>query len=416
MPDIRFSIVIPTRNRAETLQYALRTCLSQNHGSFEIVVSDNCSSPETKKVIDSFGSDKIRYVRSDVPLAMSENWEFALTQAQGEYIVFIGDDDGLLAHALNDVDHLIEGLGSPLIRWERVYYSWPSHPKHPDLLRIPLNRKDAYLDSYQTMQRAANKLIDYRLLPMCYNSAIHCDLVGRLKQKTGRVFLTFAPDICSGFGFASLVKDYPSVGRPMSINGGSSASNGVATLVLKEKTPILQEYQTLNAQSKLTWHPEVPNILSLSAFLADAFLQVKALAFPNDSKLDIDRKRLVLNCLEESRPAFVNTEAREGILQAIRGSLSDDRELVNWFDTEIMNSELTQPESKSDHLKYGLTDQNLFLRADEFGVSNVYEASVLYEKLTGYAQHRAKWQPSEKRPLSYAQRIRKAIDVLITGN
>jgi hypothetical protein len=251
------------------------------------------------------------------------------------------------------------------------------------------------------MRRVGNKLIDYRLLPMFYNSAVHRDLVTELKQKTGRVFLTIAPDISSGFGFASLVKKYPSVGRPMSINGGSSKSNGVAALVLKDNSPILKEYQTLNFHSDLLWHSRVPNILSMSALLADAFLQIKESNFPH-SRLKIDRKRLILNCLQESRSEFSNSDARNTILRAIRKSLEDDNKLIDWFDKKIVNSKLTQPESRSVSLKYGLTDQNQFLRADEFGVQNVYDASVLYEKLTSYSQIKIRWHQNLS---SYSQRI-----------
>ena len=61
---IRFSIVIPTRERHETLGSTLQTVLTQDFDDYEIVVSDNFSSPETKLVVDSFNSDKIKYFLS----------------------------------------------------------------------------------------------------------------------------------------------------------------------------------------------------------------------------------------------------------------------------------------------------------------------------------------------------------------
>ena len=36
-----FSVVIPTRNRASLLRYALQTALDQDFDDYEIVVSDN---------------------------------------------------------------------------------------------------------------------------------------------------------------------------------------------------------------------------------------------------------------------------------------------------------------------------------------------------------------------------------------
>ena len=61
------SIVIPTRERAETLYHTLRTCLEQEGDDYEVVVCDNCGSPATRAVVDGFASARIKYVRSAKP-------------------------------------------------------------------------------------------------------------------------------------------------------------------------------------------------------------------------------------------------------------------------------------------------------------------------------------------------------------
>src|SRR5262245_43353046 len=75
----RFSVVIPTRERAETLRHSLRTCAEQDFDDYEVVVCDNSSSPATRQVVQECGCAKVRYVRSDRPLAMSDNWDLALS-------------------------------------------------------------------------------------------------------------------------------------------------------------------------------------------------------------------------------------------------------------------------------------------------------------------------------------------------
>ena len=126
--DVRFSIVIPTRERADTLEYTLRTCLYQDFKNYEIIVCDNCGSSTTKEVVDSFKSEKIKYFRSDKPLAMSDNWELALSHAVGEYIIFIGDDDGLLLNSLSKIDCLIRELDVKALCWTPILYIWPDVP------------------------------------------------------------------------------------------------------------------------------------------------------------------------------------------------------------------------------------------------------------------------------------------------
>jgi glycosyltransferase involved in cell wall biosynthesis len=138
----RFSVVIPTRERAGTLRYALRTCLNQSFDDYEIIVCDNHSSPPTRAVVDEAGSRKVRYVRAPEPLAMSANWELAVGAARGEYVLVLGDDDGLLPHALGELDRLLRESGARAVRWTQASYTWPdiALPGQGNYLRVPLAR------------------------------------------------------------------------------------------------------------------------------------------------------------------------------------------------------------------------------------------------------------------------------------
>ena len=138
-----FSIVIPTRERAETLAFTLRTCLNQDFDDYEIIVSDNCSSPATREVVDAAGSEKVKYVRSDQPLSIAASWEFAVSHASGEYVTGIGDDDGLMPYALRELDRLIGRHDRPAaVHWHRGTYSWPNVAvaHEANVLRLPLMR------------------------------------------------------------------------------------------------------------------------------------------------------------------------------------------------------------------------------------------------------------------------------------
>jgi len=55
----RFSIVIPTRQRADTLKFAIETALAQTHPDFEVVVQNNGNDPATNDVVASFASSRI---------------------------------------------------------------------------------------------------------------------------------------------------------------------------------------------------------------------------------------------------------------------------------------------------------------------------------------------------------------------
>ena len=392
MSNPRFSVVIPTRQRADTLLYTLRTCLAQRFDNYEIVVCDNCSSPATKQTVESFKSSKIKYIRSDRPLAMSDNWELAVSHAAGEYVIVIGDDDGLLPYALEELNYLLQTTRAKALRWEYISYFWPdiALPKLANKLDIPLVRGNRVLRSLEVIPSVANLRMTWQVLPMLYNSAIHRDLIAMLRKKTSRVFSERHPDIYSGFAFAYLVKSYPSIGRPMSIGAASAKSTGVATVYLGEPSEVSSEFCSLNRDADLGCHPQVPNIEVVPAFTASAFQHAKQALFPNDRRLRIDRRRLIENCVHA---IVADSEAQwKQDLQAIRVSLEDDASLGNWFDSKFRDY---RPPLRSEKYSFeweeGFDGTNLHINAARFGVKDVFGAAELCEKILGSGSGSSRW-------------------------
>src|SRR5436190_12720152 len=186
----RFSIVIPTRERANTLHFAIRSCLAQEFDNYEIVVCDNCSSPSTRETVNKFNSPRIRYIRSDVPLAMSDNWELAVSHARGEFVTVVGDDDGLLRHALCEADRLIRRYDATMIRWALAYYKWPDYAPQTEAHRLSfaIAGQSELVEARSLIRDLIKEPKRYHELPMIYNSFIHRDLIDRLRTQTGRVF------------------------------------------------------------------------------------------------------------------------------------------------------------------------------------------------------------------------------------
>jgi glycosyltransferase involved in cell wall biosynthesis len=95
-----FSVVIPTYNRSELVQGAVRSVLAQTFGNFEVVVSDNCSEDDTRDVIEAFQDPRVRYVRTPTHGVIADSWEFARSQARGTLVMMLSDDDALVHNAL----------------------------------------------------------------------------------------------------------------------------------------------------------------------------------------------------------------------------------------------------------------------------------------------------------------------------
>src|ERR1035441_9201470 len=99
MPFI--SVLVPTRERCETLHYALKTLCDQDFPDVEFIVSDNFSNDDTAGVVKRFDDPRIRYIRTPRRLSMTENFCFALGHARGTYVTILGDDDGFTPGALS---------------------------------------------------------------------------------------------------------------------------------------------------------------------------------------------------------------------------------------------------------------------------------------------------------------------------
>lgn len=91
------SVCIPTYNRADRLQRAVKKLLESTYGNLEIIVSDNASSDHTKSVCVELANQNqsIQYFRHPSNQGMTANFEFARSKANGKYFLWHGDDDYL---------------------------------------------------------------------------------------------------------------------------------------------------------------------------------------------------------------------------------------------------------------------------------------------------------------------------------
>jgi glycosyltransferase involved in cell wall biosynthesis len=87
----KFSLLIPTKNRAEILGQTLDHLLLQTFKDFECVVVDN---DDTEATEECFQKRKLpsnfRHFRTG-GLSMPDNWQVAVEQAAGEYLIILED-------------------------------------------------------------------------------------------------------------------------------------------------------------------------------------------------------------------------------------------------------------------------------------------------------------------------------------
>lgn len=92
------SIVITSYNRAHFIEKAIQSALIQDYPNLEIVISDNCSTDDSEKLIKRYTNDaRVKYFKNASNIGMIPNFIKATNEyAKGKYISFISSDDYLI--------------------------------------------------------------------------------------------------------------------------------------------------------------------------------------------------------------------------------------------------------------------------------------------------------------------------------
>lgn len=118
---MKFSVVIPTHNRLDLLRDAIETVRRQDHDDWELVVFDNASTDDIAGHVAGLADSRIRYARSDEFLPVTGSWNRAIDLATGDYVVFLGDDDGLAPRYFSRIGKIIREFKLPDVLYCALY-------------------------------------------------------------------------------------------------------------------------------------------------------------------------------------------------------------------------------------------------------------------------------------------------------
>lgn len=232
---VKLTIVVPTRNRRDTLSHTLRTILSQRCPSIEIIVSDNFSEDGTRDYISTLCDPRLKYINTGNRVSMSENWEFALKHCSGEYVTFIGDDDGFTPNGVEIALRHLERSNLPAIVWEKAEYCWPDHVE-PDYRNICVMRilkfDEQILDASTQLSSVCKFKSCYSRLPCVYNGIISTKVFTEILRRSAseKLFCGICPDVLSSIAVAASIPKFTFLRYPISVNGASRHSNGTSCL------------------------------------------------------------------------------------------------------------------------------------------------------------------------------------------
>lgn len=276
MNDPLITVIIPTRERIETLRSTVSTALDQKSRRFEVLVSDNASSDGTTEFVSSIADQRLRYVNTGRRLSMSANWDFALEHARGEYVVVIGDDDAVLPGALDRLIIDMERNPSDVYSWPKHVYVWPDSERGAYVESFAAQVGGRSLDlAERSMRVLAMGGWGHYALPSMYHSLVARRIPDEMRQRFGHVYHAALPDVFMALcvpAFATMAWD---VGYSVTAHGRSSKANGwVAT---PNQQPI-QIHRFIKEYGDYQLHPSLyPDIPMMANLAPDAVLVARDL-------------------------------------------------------------------------------------------------------------------------------------------
>jgi glycosyltransferase involved in cell wall biosynthesis len=225
---IKYSIIIPTKNRDVYAVESLRSALSLDYDDFEIIVH-NCSTIDSLsdkiKAIDH--RNKVKYFHRPDISSMTENWEEALNQASGQFVCVIGDDDAILPDALLWADFYQSLTQADILRCPSARYKWPDYPYPPrqNTIRFSTGTDAKYVENTPSViENAYAYKTRIGTGPSVYRNFVSRHLLERIKSARGAYIRDMIPDFDSGYMNLAFAKGLLEIERTLFVSGAGGKS------------------------------------------------------------------------------------------------------------------------------------------------------------------------------------------------
>ncbi|MBN7573056.1 hypothetical protein C1H57_00375 [Clostridium sp. 2-1] len=409
--ECKFSIVVPARNSAASLRHTLKTCLNQRYnGDYEIVLSDNSTNGNTE-VYDLYcelNDPRIKYYKTPRDLHLPKSFEFAFLKAKGEFIISIGSDDAMLPWSLEVLENVLEKYpDEEIFQWERGFYAWPGFnggQENQFIIPSKYEKNNCLVYNVNKNDYWAMILKDPKSmygLPLLYiNSGFRRSYLNTLLNKTGRLWDGICQDLYIGVINISINGHITNIKYPLTIAGMTGASvgaqsNSAATKIEDSNSRMDEVIKTSNIGGFSTSYVErlMPEVTTDISSLYNSILRAIARGACSEEFLDnlLNWKQMFTECIMQLDIRDVLFDKKLHYFRYTASKHGD--EFLKWFDENIYEKAI-MPRKIDDEKKDEVVKRKSYkegpmenggevLDASKYGVTNVYEASLLFEKVTG---------------------------------
>ena len=136
----KFSIVIPTYNRVDTLKDTIHSALNQKECTdYDIIICDNNPerNDETEEYVTSINDPKVFYYKNTENIGLFGNLNRCGELCRGDYFICIHDDDVLYENYLAEINRLLQKVpNADVIYCQKHFWNQLEIPLKPEEIRV----------------------------------------------------------------------------------------------------------------------------------------------------------------------------------------------------------------------------------------------------------------------------------------
>jgi len=267
------SIIIPTKNRIPYCISVIESILNIPDTRLELVIQDNSDTPEIKQYVKNNISDnRLIYNYTNEAFSTIDNFNAAMEASNGDYVCFIGDDDGVNPLIVQAASWAKKKQLDALTSKIKAIYYWPGSniessflSKKVDETLTIYNYKGTEVESnsYKELTRFLFGGGVYYLnfnLPKVYHGIVKRECLELVKVKTGNYFGGLSPDIFSSLAISSIAKRTIAIDYPLTIGGRCPAAEAThSDDSLGKKIKDAPHFKNRNTY---VWNNQIPNFYS----------------------------------------------------------------------------------------------------------------------------------------------------------
>lgn len=273
------SVVVPTKNRYPYLFKLMEVIDSFHSSEIELVIQDN--NEDNSEILDFFEKngkkDYIVYDWHKESLPIYLNSDYAVRNSSGEYVCYIGDDDGVTKYIVDCCKWMKENEVDAVFP-QGYYYYWPDahiSDRYKGSIKWPgLETTMKLHDSHQELFRLLEEGITTDgTLPRLYHGVVKRSALDLVWDKCGSYFPGASPDIANGVALTFVIDKFATIQFPICYSGASKHLGGGAVAMKHQGTTDFKSLPFLPENIEEIWYKKVPKVWTAPTIYCESAIE-----------------------------------------------------------------------------------------------------------------------------------------------